>query len=79
MKKGGIACRYTPKKPFENTLANLASMAASPSMEWERRLNFHTKGVADVMADIHGGRYNIVVNHETCLVMVVRVFERPAL
>lgn len=54
-------------------LDDLRELAKAPTVDWLENLDRHTKGVAEAMTAIHGGRYRIVVCHERCLVMVVPV------
>jgi hypothetical protein len=54
-------------------LDELRALAKAPTVDWLDRLDEHCKGVAAVMTEIHGGRYNVVIEHEVRLVMVVPI------
>ena len=67
--------RYKEKKRNAKTIAELKTLADSPQVDWMRQLAHHSQGVAMAMESIHGGRWNIAINHQHCLVMIVRVAE----
>lgn len=58
-----------------NGIEKLKALASNPTETWLADLDRHALGVAEAMTAIHGGRYNVVINHETCLVMVVRILD----
>lgn len=70
-----MAIRVRRKQKNEQAMAEFRAIAAAPTVDWMQQLERHSMGVAEAMGEIHGGRYNVVVNHETCLVMVVRILE----
>lgn len=51
----------------------LRKLATVPSVDWVERLDEHIRGVMDTMEAIHGGDYRFVVNHDVCMVMIMRV------
>lgn len=56
-------------------LAELKALACKPTVTWEDDLERHIKGVCEAMTNIHGGKWNAMINHEVCLVTIVRVME----
>lgn len=67
-----MAIRITRKVENEKAMAELKAMAVKPKVDWVRRLNTHSRGVADAMSEIHGGHWRVVINHQTCFVLVSR-------
>lgn len=61
----------------ERAMTELRSIATQPAFDWLEQLNYHTECIADIMAEIHGGDYRSAINHETCLVMIGRVWVQP--
>lgn len=67
-----MAIRVRRRQENERAMGELRAIAAAPTVDWLYRLSRHATGVAEAMSEIHGGSYRIAVNHETCLVMIVR-------
>lgn len=54
----------------EQAMGEFRSIAAATTSDWSRRLSHHTSGVAAAMAEIHGGRWNVTIDHECFLVLI---------
>ncbi len=67
-----MAIRVRKKTSNEESMAELKAIAAAPSVDWMRLLDYHARGVAAALEAIHGGRWNWSVNHETCFALIVR-------
>jgi hypothetical protein len=65
--------RITKKRKNEIGMDKLK--AAAESDDWLRRLNHQVGQVAEMMMEIHGGRWNITISHETCFVLISREIE----
>lgn len=58
-------------------LAELRKLA-NVRPEWLDRLDRECAAVVKTMTEIHGGKWNVVVNHQVCHVMIVREYDQAA-
>lgn len=70
-----LSRRYKAKTPNEKAITELKVLAAAPSKDWSRQLDRGTRDIAEAMTAIHGGQWNVRVNHDRCLVLIARVIE----
>lgn len=70
-----LSRRYKAKTPNEKAIAELKGLAAAPNVDWVQQLERGTRDVVEAMTAIHGGKWNVVVNHRVCLVTIAREFD----
>jgi len=58
-------------------IEELRELAKHPVVDWANDLADHAEGVRRAMTHIHGGKWNVVVNHRAFHVMIVREFDQP--
>lgn len=56
-------------------LDQLRALAKHPPRQWLDDLERHANGVADAMTAIHGGIFNIVINHRAGQVLIAQQHE----
>lgn len=64
--------RFKEKRRNGKAVGELRALAAAPRVDWIQQLAHHARGTAEAMEAIHGGHWNIAVNHETCFVLISR-------
>jgi hypothetical protein len=56
-------------------LDDLRALAKQPTETWLDDLEYHANGLADAMTAIHGGIFNIVINHRAGQVLIAQQHE----
>lgn len=53
-------------------IEKLKALASAPTETWLADLDRHARGVAETMGNIHGGHWNVSINHQTCVVLIAQ-------
>lgn len=65
---------YMPREKTRNseTLSALKELATGTAPKEAKKIQHHADSIAKIMAAIHGGRWQVLIDHQTGYVTVLR-------